>query len=269
MEETGFDERRLDIRVGSATHTGLVREGNEDTLLADRAMRLFVVADGMGGHLAGEVASRIAVETIQQSIRRAPATAGPIESLQGALESAHRAIKESAEADPRRRGMGTALAALWIPPESPCVWVAHVGDCRCYLFRDGRIERLTDDHTLYNQLARAGLLPSDTADRPSPHTLTQSLGASDVIAPEVKAVRTRAGDLFLLCSDGLTDMVDDDRLAALIAASSDPQALCDELVAEANRGGGRDNITVIAVLPQVGLDMDHTSVSCSPSSTEE
>jgi serine/threonine protein phosphatase PrpC len=237
------------LDVAARTDPGLVREHNEDAYLADEEVGVFVVADGMGGHRAGELASRIAAETIVDDIRERWHCGGLAdEILLEALATAHQKIIASAQADPSRRGMGTTAVVAWIPLPADTAWVAHVGDSRGYLLRDGHLEGLTEDHTLLNQIARAGRLSPDPAEWPSRHALSQSLGAASMIAPEVRAVPLRDGDLVLLCSDGLTDGVEDTEIARVLGTGAQPELLAERLVEAARTlGGGRDNITVVVI----------------------
>ena len=213
-------------RVGAATDVGLVREANEDALLVLPEAGVVAVADGLGGHAAGEVASELAVEALRASL--AEAAAVPEDEVPGlladAVQGAHRAVVDDAERDRSRRGMGTTLVVAHVRPGR--LWVAHVGDSRAYLSDGGGLSPLTSDH------GAGGML-------------TQALGLGDV-APDVVEVETAAGERLLLCTDGLTGTTEPDEIARLVAAGS-PQEACDALVRAALQGGGHDNVTVVVV----------------------
>lgn len=213
-------------RVGAATDVGLVREANEDALLVLREAGVVAVADGLGGHAAGEVASGIAVETLRATVAGVPeATEDEVPAvLADAVQVAHRAVVDDAARDRSRRGMGTTLVVAHVRPGR--LWVAHVGDSRAYLLHGDALSPLTSDHGV------GGML-------------TQALGLGDV-APDVVEVEAAAGERLLLCTDGLTGTTEPDEIARLLAAGS-PQEACDSLVRAALRGGGHDNVTVVVV----------------------
>ncbi len=225
----------------AGTDTGLQRRANEDSLLA-RAP-LFVVADGMGGAQAGEVASRIAVETFHDGL----APDGPPE--RGLVAYAHAAnarIHALSRANAEQAGMGTTLTALYVGEDE--VAIAHVGDSRAYCLRDGELLRLTDDHSLVDELIREGrLTPEEAEEHPQRSIITRALGPEEAVEVNTRTFRGRGGDLYLLCSDGLTSMVPEARVAELLRAHAHGRLrdTGEALIAEANRAGGRDNITVI------------------------
>jgi protein phosphatase len=233
--------------VAAATDPGRVREHNEDCYRVEPEPALLLVADGMGGHQAGEVASRLAVETIYDCLVRSGQGQDlpPEQLLEDGLLAAHQAIRDSAGQDPARLKMGTTAVVAWLPPPGQALWVAHVGDSRAYLWRAGQLRPLTEDHTILNQVRRAGLLPADPDEWPPRTMLSQSLGASDVIAPEVSHIPIRAGDRILLCTDGLTDMLDEAEIAGHLASPEPLPAICAALIEAANAHGGKDNITVV------------------------
>lgn len=211
------------------TEIGHRRDRNEDALLVAPDRGLFVVADGMGGHPAGDVASRIAVEVLDAELATPP---GPDpKPLAAGLEAAHRAILSAAHEDRSRAGMGTTAVAATITSDPLRLALAHVGDSRAYLASDS-LRRLTTDHTQGGLFGR---------------TLTQALGVPDAIEPESVRVDLTAGDRVLLCTDGLTDLVDDDDLATLLADASSVEEACDRLVDAALEAGGHDNVTVVVV----------------------
>jgi serine/threonine protein phosphatase PrpC len=238
------------IEAAACTHMGHVRDHNEDCHALHPERALFILADGMGGHLAGEVASALAVETIGHSVLASadhPDSIAPDDMLLHALLAAHHAIRAAAEADLERRGMGTTTVVVWIPPPGDIAWIAHVGDSRAYLWRAGQLRPLTEDHTILNQLRRAGVLPPDPEQWPPRSVLSQSLGARPVIAPDVNQLALQADDVLLLCSDGLTDMLSEAEVAEQLSASATPADAARALVEAANVHGGRDNITAIVL----------------------
>ena len=231
------------LRVGEhfeRTDTGRQRRVNEDAFHA-RAP-LFIVADGMGGAQAGEVASGTAVEMIPGEI--APDGGSVEQRLADAVQAANARIHELSVSDDERAGMGTTLTAAWVGEKE--VTLVHVGDSRCYRWRDRSLERLTDDHSLVEEMVRQGrLTPEEAAVHPQRSIITRALGPEDVVEPDTLTVPARGGDLFLLCSDGLTSMIGEDEIAAVLASTDDIEAAGRALVDCANEAGGKDNITVV------------------------
>ncbi len=240
------------------TDPGPVRENNEDSFFVEEDGGLFVVADGMGGHAAGEIASKIAVDTVRELLQGSldpeetrlerdvqdPADVLR-ERLRYAMNQASAKIRREAQLHPAYSGMGTTLCVLLIEADS--AHIAHVGDSRIYLVRDGVIYRLTRDHTVVQQEIDAGRLTPEMA-RQVPHRnyLTQSVGYHGPVEPDTATRPILAGDLFVLCSDGLTDPLDDPEIAE-ICSNAHPNDLAESLVQAALKGGGEDNITVITV----------------------
>jgi PPM family protein phosphatase len=221
------------------TDTGRQRRDNEDNAFARPP--LFVVADGMGGAQAGEVASAIAVEAFEQGL---PESGSPEQRLAETVREANRRIYERAQADHERAGMGTTLTAAYV--DDAALAIAHVGDSRAYLFRGGSLERLTQDHSLVEELVRQEkLTPEQAAEHPQRSIITRALGPEASVEVDTWSYPVRAGDLLLLCSDGLTSMVSEEGVAEILAASHSLAAAADALVDAANRAGGRDNITVV------------------------
>ena len=221
------------------TDTGRQRKDNEDSAFA-RAP-LFVVADGMGGAQAGEVASRIAVEAFQAEL---PDQGAPEERLAGRTQEANRQIYDISRTEHDRAGMGTTLTAVYVDDAE--LAVAHVGDSRAYLFRDGQLGRLTQDHTLVEELKRRGKLTEEqAAEHPQRSIITRALGVDPEVDVDTRTYGARAGDVVLLCSDGLTSMIAENQVAAVLQEESDLDRAAERLIAEANEAGGRDNITVI------------------------
>jgi PPM family protein phosphatase len=231
------------LRVGARTDVGRVREGNEDGFVASEP--LFAVADGMGGHQGGEVASKVALETLQKA---ADGTA----DLAEVVQEANRAVFTRASQDPALLGMGTTLTAVLV--EEHRLHLAHVGDSRMYLARDGRLERITRDHTVVEEMVEQGrLTPEEAAIHPQRSIVTRALGVEEDIQVDELDLDVRPGDRVLLCSDGLTGMVDEGEILRLLTEHRNAQAATDALVDAANRAGGQDNITAV-ILDVVGDD---------------
>jgi PPM family protein phosphatase len=230
------------VAVGAKSDVGRVREGNEDSYLVDEP--IFVVADGMGGHLAGDVASSTAVEVIESSSKSADA--GNPDSLAVLLRDANKAIYEKAREDDRLRGMGTTCTLLMIRDTKG--HVAHVGDSRAYLLRDGELSQLTEDHSLVGRMVKEGRLSAEEAEsHPQRSIITRALGVDSDVEVDLLSLDLREQDRILLCSDGLTSMVANERIREILERTSDPQRAANELVALANDAGGEDNITVVLV----------------------
>jgi PPM family protein phosphatase len=238
----------------TGTDTGLQRRANEDSLLARSP--LFVVADGMGGAQAGEVASRIAVESFYDGLGD-PAV--PEEQLAANALAANARIHELSQSNAEHAGMGTTLTAVYVGAEE--VAIAHVGDSRAYCLRDGELLRLTDDHSLVDELIREGrLTPEEAEEHPQRSIITRALGPEETVEVDTRSFRARAGDVYLLCSDGLTSMVPEVRLAEILRANRRLHDAGEALIAEANRAGGRDNITVILLrVEEVGAGHEETA----------
>jgi protein phosphatase len=224
-----------------ATDTGRQRSANEDSVFV-RAP-LFVIADGMGGARAGEVASKTVVDAFDHPLPEAP----PERVLRETIEGANRTVYSRAREDPNLSGMGTTTTAAILDEDAEEVAIGHVGDSRAYRLRRGKLERLTRDHSLVEEMRRKGQLTEAQAeDHPQRSIITRSVGPEPEVEVDLQTVPAQAGDVFLLCSDGLTTMLDDEHVERLLTrATSMPNAVR-ALVDEANRAGGRDNISVIA-----------------------
>ncbi len=221
------------------TDTGRQRRDNEDSAFA-RAP-LFVVADGMGGAQAGEVASRIAIEAFQRELS---SEGSPEERLADRAQDANRQIYEISRSEHERAGMGTTLTAVYL--DETAIAVAHVGDSRAYLFRDGELSRLTRDHSLVEELLQRGKLTEEqAAEHPQRSIITRALGVDPQVDVDTWTYPARAGDVVLLCSDGLTSMITEQRIAAVLGEETDLDRAGERLIEEANAAGGRDNITVV------------------------
>jgi serine/threonine protein phosphatase PrpC len=228
------------VEEAHRTDTGRQRNANEDAYFARGP--LFAVADGMGGAQAGEVASRLAAESFEP-VKRGEES--PEAYLRAIARTANARIHRLAQADSSRSGMGTTLTAALVEDDE--VSFAHVGDSRAYLFRDGELKLLTSDHSLVEELRRQGRLTDEQAeDHPQRSIITRALGPEREVEVDTMTYRARSGDVFLLCSDGLTTMVREDRIAATLTGTESLDDAVSSLVREANEAGGRDNITVVA-----------------------
>jgi protein phosphatase len=221
------------------TDTGRQRRDNEDSAFARAPV--FVIADGMGGAQAGEVASQIAVEAFQEAL---PQQGTPEERLADVAQVANRRIYDISRSEHERAGMGTTLTAVYVDDSS--LAVAHVGDSRAYLFRDGELGLLTQDHTLVGELVKRGKLTEEqAAEHPQRSIITRALGIDAEVEVDTWTYSARAGDVVLLCSDGLTSMISEEQIADILADETDLDLAASRLIDGANEAGGRDNITVI------------------------
>jgi protein phosphatase len=237
----------MKLRTAACTDVGLRRQANEDAYALAPELGLFLVADGMGGHRAGQVASELAT---RHSLRAVDALqAGSVslsERLRQAVACANAEIYRAAGEDPDLEGMGTTLVAVLATTER--VALAHVGDSRAYLIRGGRIRMLTDDHSLVGQLLRRRQISeADAREHPHRHVLTRALGVRPETEPDLAELTPWAGDTFVLCSDGLTTHVRDEEIREIVDGDVDLQKSCDELVRSALERGGMDNVTVVLV----------------------
>ncbi|GAB4241479.1 MAG: Stp1/IreP family PP2C-type Ser/Thr phosphatase [Acidobacteriota bacterium] len=232
------------VEFQARTDQGLFRPNNEDAFLTRPDIGLCAVCDGLGGHAAGEVASSLAVETLRDFQPSAGADAG--RELAALVAEANRRIYEDQREHPERRGMGTTLTALWIPePAVGPAWVAHVGDSRLYRLRGERLDQLTDDHSPVFRLYKEGVLSkADLRHHPHKNVVERSLGLGPEVACDIFSTTAWVGDLFLLCSDGLSDCVDDAEILR-ICLDTGWDELGDKLVGRALECGGYDNITVV------------------------
>ena len=240
--------KSLKIIANGASDAGRERTTNEDKIGLFPEMNLFVVADGMGGHAAGGVASRISVNVLSEYFSSGKGLdLTSIERLSSAIKDANLEVIRKGETEKRYLGMGTTIVALLI--DGKMAIIGHVGDSRGYLIRDGNIKQLTYAHSLVNQYVRDGLITQEEArGHPLKHILTNALGISGDLAVDVQEIRFEHGDIFLLCSDGLTNMLEDGDILSTVAASGgDPSIICNRLIDLANQRGGEDNISVIIV----------------------
>ena len=239
------------------THIGCIRSSNQDTYGVLNDQGVWFVADGMGGHAGGDIAAQTAVavaisETKERAalLRDQPDQAPTM--LAEIITRANQAIHDKVRREPHLKGMGTTIAALAIPPSPmPIAHVAHLGDSRAYLYRDGSLTQLTRDHTLVEQLIKRGLLDVESARTyPERHVLTKALGMGIGVKPDLMSCPLRPDDLVLLCTDGLNKMLDDPAIAMVLAAChGDPDRASYELITQAVARGGEDNVTVIVCAP--------------------
>lgn len=255
------------VQIGAATDVGRVREGNEDAYLVMPGLALAVVADGMGGHQSGNVASAVAVRTIQSAFEaQAPPSTessrpgffsglfrrrgGGADTAEGRLADVVRRANEKVLTLSKERreykGMGTTVDGLWIVGDAAC-WV-HVGDGRIYHLRGPVLRQITEDHSLVNEYLRLGVLREEQVARfPYKNIIVRAVGLSPGVEVDTGRVPLQSGDRFLLCSDGLTDLVENERIRSLLAAGHSPQASAEALVELALEAGGTDNVTAVVV----------------------
>jgi serine/threonine protein phosphatase PrpC len=249
----------LHIQAGARTDLGRVRKNNEDCLAIDDSLQLYVLSDGMGGQAHGEVASKLAVQTVLTHCRQSEnSRATPIfgesspdvsertNRLASAIHLANRKVFETASSNPEQKGMGATIVAAWV--ESQRLSIAHVGDSRAYLLRGGAMEQLTADHSLVAEKVRVGILTPQEADASEMQSvLTRAVGTTDSVEVDTDEQVLLVGDFLLLCSDGLTRMVTDPEIASTLLTSASPQEAAERLVDLANDNGGVDNVSVIVL----------------------
>lgn len=232
--------------MAARTSTGRIRSSNEDAWGARTDQGIFLVCDGMGGAAGGEVASHLTVDTILDRLGNDSLGTGEAlhEVLHAAIAEANRSVLECAERNPGLFGMGTTLVALLLRPGSAVV--AHAGDSRCYLFREGQLTRCTRDHSLVDEQMRLGAMTQEEAERsPFRSVITRAVGTQQSVMEEIADLETKPGDLFLLCSDGLTREVSEDEIAGLLGSESSLDETAGRLIDAANEAGGRDNVTCL------------------------
>ncbi len=250
---------RMEIKAYGLTHVGRQRQHNEDSYLVADEAKLFLVADGMGGHAAGEIASRIAVDSISEFILHTKEDDGTwphaydehfkrsTNRLMAAVRLANTRVLEAMRKDARLRGMGTTVVACLADGET--MSVAHVGDSRAYMIRNNQLQRITNDHSWVFEQVQAGMLTEAEAEKhPLRNVITRALGGALQVTPDASEIEVKEGDVFLLCSDGLTGMVPEDEILKVVTQSNgDLEKACQKLIEEANERGGLDNVTAILV----------------------
>ncbi|CAN5819937.1 Stp1/IreP family PP2C-type Ser/Thr phosphatase [soil metagenome] len=235
----------MQLSSAAGTHVGLIRPENEDSYLCEHP--LYVVADGLGGHAAGEVASALVIARlgeVQVADDAAPDAAQ--QQLAEAVRDANRRIHQSAIDDPEHAGMGTTVTAAVAVGDTLCL--AHVGDSRAYRLRDGELSRVTEDHTPVHRALRAGVITAEEAlHHPSRHVLAQAVGLDIDVEVDTPTVELRAGDRVVLCTDGMTDPIPDADIPGLLADVDSPEAAVETLITTALQRGGPDNVTIVVV----------------------
>lgn len=236
------------ISCAGNTDVGVVRSGNEDSFLLDCSKGLFIVADGMGGHAAGEVASEMAVQIVAKELGslRGLSDGEAAAKMRSAIRKANAAIFDRTLAEHDKRGMGTTTTVMVL--FSRRYLIGQVGDSRAYLLREGSLLQLTKDHSYVQEQVDAGLLtPEQARTHPYSNVITRCVGANEDVAPDVYFGNLEQGDVVLLASDGLTGMLEDQQIATIMGAEENPEGAVNKMIADANRRGGLDNITAIVV----------------------
>ncbi len=239
----------MDLTVAARTDVGMIRSGNEDAFFAHatRERGLFIVADGMGGHAAGEVASEMTVQIVSRELSEmGELDEAAVERVAASIQNANRAVYDRTIHESDKQGMGTTASILLVSEGR--FLIGQVGDSRVYLLRDGALRQLTKDHSYVQEQVDAGLLtPEQARYHPYSNVITRCVGAGENVEPDTYTGELRAGDVFLVASDGLTGMVDDRRLQQLLLSRASAGRVVDALIAEANYRGGLDNITAIVI----------------------
>ena len=245
------------VEFSALTDTGIKRTNNEDSFLVMESKNLYAVADGMGGHSSGEIASKIAVETISDFFRNSEISEDSTwpyayddnisfegNKLKTAVAVANEKIQEYAAQHPESRGMGTTVVAVLVLDSR--LILCHVGDSRCYLLRDGRLSLVTSDHSWVNEQVKLGFLTEEEAQKhPFRNVITKALGTKGEATAEINETEGRAGDLLLLCTDGLNSMISDDEIAKIVSKDTGLEEKARSLIEAANSSGGEDNITLV------------------------
>lgn len=249
----------MELKAYGLSHVGRQRQHNEDSYLVEADARLFLVADGMGGHAAGEIASRIAVDSISEFILHTKEDEGTwphaydehykrsTNRLMAAVRLANTRVLEAMRKDARLRGMGTTVVACFADDQT--MSVAHVGDSRVYLIRDHQLTRVTNDHSWVFEQVQAGMLTESEAEKhPLRNVITRALGGALQVNPDASEIELKHGDVFLLCSDGLTGMVPEEQILRVITSHEENlEQACQELIDTANEHGGLDNVTAVLI----------------------
>lgn len=237
----------MHIECGARSDQGRIRTSNEDFYIADIQNGIFLVADGMGGHAAGEIASQRTAEKVRAILSENSSLSGIAERLQLAVQQANTAVYEEQRDNANYRGMGSTLTVLTFTGD--CYHIAQVGDSRAYLLRNGELTQLTEDHSLVWPLYKSGMITKEAISRnPRKNLITRSIGTQPQVEADLRSGPIAERDLFLLCSDGLTDVLSDaDICHILLTGGNDVQQLSDFMISAANDGGGPDNVTAVVV----------------------
>lgn len=243
----------MDFRVGAGTSVGNVRDHNEDSFCVNRKARLYIVADGMGGHAAGEIASNQLKDYVEEYLLREDRPDSVTECLVQGVQKANHEIYQMGMEDPKKRGMGTTATVLSMDGDRYII--AHVGDSRCYLLRDGELFQLTRDHSRVYQLYESGLITKEEMeDHPMSNVITRSIGNHATVDPDIYEGDLATGDRFMLCSDGLTGEVPEKEIERILIEFRSPQGAVDHLIERALEEGGKDNITCLVLDVREGDD---------------
>lgn len=236
----------ITLEAAALTHVGKVRSGNEDAYGQCLDAGVFAVCDGMGGAAAGEIASRIAVDTLLERLCSVTSPNDRRKALEDSIAAANRLVYAQAAEDDSLRGMGTTLVAVAI--QNGHALIGHVGDSRCYLFRKGTLIRETNDHSLVDEQVRMGHMTQEDADRsPLRNVITRAVGTQKTVEAEIADLPLEPGDILLLCSDGLTREVPEEGIAAILQQTGTVDELCQRLIDAANAAGSHDNVTAVLV----------------------
>ncbi len=242
----------LPLRVAGATHVGRVRQNNEDSYLISDQQKLYIVSDGMGGEMAGEVASKTVVAVLPRLLEQhlrgiLPMTSQTVERvLRDRIVELSQSLQRESAGQAGMKGMGATVALALLRGSS--AHLAHMGDSRIYLYRDGELTQLTQDHSITALLIASGdITPEEAQHHPARGKLSRFVGMEGVVYPDVQTIKLRAGDQLLVCSDGLSGPVSCGEIAAILSAHDDPARACQSLIAAANEAGGKDNITAIVI----------------------
>ena len=249
----------MKIRFAVASDMGRIRKNNEDAFLAEPELGIFAVADGMGGHASGEIASRMAIDSLRESIARAgqdeeitlsdditATISSPVNLLVNGIRLANQRIYKASKENQAYKGMGTTLVAVYLSTPTPIV--AHVGDSRLYHLRGQTIKQATEDHSFVWEQYKQGLMAREAlSSSPHKNIVTRALGIEPTIDVDVQELEVQQGDFLFLCSDGLSDLVQDEEILGLVSKTRHPNHACENLIHLANLRGGKDNITVLLI----------------------
>ena len=242
-----FRSDSLRIECGVKSDQGKIRTSNEDSFIANTKSAIFLVADGMGGHAAGEIASQIAAASVEEVLSGDGSEFTEEQLLQFAVQKANASVYEAQRSRPECRGMGSTLTVLLFRDNQ--YYIAQVGDSRAYLLRNKNLNQLTQDHSLVWPLYKSGIISKEDISRhPQKNLITRSIGTQPQVEADLQKGEALKGDIYLLCSDGLTDVLSDQEILSLLTGENrNPQELSEMLVNAANSGGGPDNITTVVV----------------------